>query len=88
MSIFLHWEIKHAENTETLDWWALELAQKFVAENEVTSIVFYLDGLKDVVKGIGRDIARQDVASFTKEEFATITMEWVDATRKELHLVP
>jgi hypothetical protein len=82
------WEIKYRESGEErvklFDWWAWELAQRFVNEVDLLSIVFYATGLTEPVNGRAHDIGRLCEETLTKEDIARVSMKWIEERRKRL----
>ena len=80
------WEIKYrgAEVPKLFDWWEWKLAQKFVKEMDVTSIVFYATGMTEAVNGRAHDTGRLYEETLTKDDLASVSKEWIEERRKRL----
>lgn len=80
------WEIKYpgAEVPKLFDLWEWELAQKFVKEMDVTSIVFYATGVTESVNGRAHDTGRLYEETLTKDDMAGVSKEWIEERRKRL----
>lgn len=77
-TIWANWEATSgAESPHIFNWWEWELAQQFVADKEVASMVFYTHGINQ---------KRLDVATLTKDELAGVNRAWIDANKHELGL--
>jgi hypothetical protein len=84
ITIFANWEVNYgAELPKFFNWWEVELAQKFVLDKDVESIIFYTTGLTDTVGGIAHETKRIDIATLTKEKFANVNCQWIDERMKE-----
>ncbi len=80
------WEIKYrgSDTPKLFDWWAWELAQKFVSEVDVISIGFYATGITDPVNGRAYDTGRLYEETLTKDDLAGVSMKWIEERRKRI----
>ena len=86
ISVHEGWEIKYrgAEQPKLFDWYAWELAQKFVNDVEVTSIVFYAEGMSEPASGRPHTTGRLYEETLSKDDLAGVSREWIEERRKRI----
>jgi hypothetical protein len=80
MELSPHWEIEYEGSDEPKHTAYLHEAQKFVAEHEIISILFYVHVMFGPKDGIERKYGKQQL---TKEEMPRLTQDWLTSRKQK-----